>query len=272
MAERGKGFPRLSLSGAVKIIDTASKFGKTWPKEQFAGFGSQSGAGSAKSGAFAVRVSSLRDYGLITSSKDSISITDLGTKIAKPVVESERDEAIKQAFMNVDAFRHLFEGLEQDTPLPMDQVAQYAVFTLGVSRESKDKFINAFIDSGRLIGLVEYDKQAATLTLLKNSASSPLSEDSKEEEVVADDLAQNDQSSSLVHQTPVIIGRAPTASSTPLAEQGVNYAGSGWNLTVLLKTSRRINPETRKKVRDLLEQADELSDILHSTDESGAEL
>lgn len=47
----------------------------------------------------------------------------------------------------------------------------------------------------------------------------------------------------------------------------MNYAGEDWTLTVLLKTSMRLAPETRKKVRDLIEAADLLSDDLHNTEE-----
>lgn len=269
MAERGKGFPRLSLSGAIKIIDVASKFGKTWPKEQFAGFGSHSGAGSARSGAFAKRVSSLRDYGLITSTKDSISITELGIRISKPATESQREEAIKQAFLNVEVFKGLIEGLDSGTPLPMDQVSQYAVFNLGVSRESKDKFINVFIDSGRHIGMVEYDKGAATVTisqLSNNTGSSATGDESS-----ADEQKLTSGVTTLPSFVPSVVTQVDRKSTTssPLTEQGVNHAGEGWSLTVHLKTTARLDPESRKKVRDLLETADDLSDLLHSHEENG---
>jgi hypothetical protein len=49
-------------------------------------------------------------------------------------------------------------------------------------------------------------------------------------------------------------------------EEGKNLAGKGWSLTVLFKTTRRTSPEVRKKVRDLLEKADELADELYESD------
>lgn len=271
MSERGKGFPRLSLSGAVKIIDTASKFGKTWPKEQFAGFGSQTGAGSAKSGAFAVRVASLRDYGLITSTKEVVSITNLGTKISKPVTDSERDDAIRQAFLSVAPFKDLYDGLESDTELSRDQVAQYAVFTLGVSRESKEKFINVFVDSGKFVGLVRHNKESSTITLNKKDAVRPILGD---DSVIVEqsDLDQQGEDTAkeqgLLITVPTIIGRQQSGASVAAStEQGVNHSGNGWTLTVVLKTSVRLDATTRKKVRDLLELADEVSDKLHGLDE-----
>jgi hypothetical protein len=271
MGERGKGFPRLSLSGAIKIIVTASKFGKTWPKEQFAGFGSQSGAGSAKSGAFTIRVASLRDYGLITSTKDAVSITDLGVKISKPVTDLERENAIRQAFLSVTPFKNLYEGLEHEVELPLDQVKQYAVFTLGVSRESMDKFIGVFIDSGRFVGLVSYSKESSTITLQKIETAQPVVQDKS----TVDEQASKNQGAESAVSEPNLLMTTPTiaahsqalAGVTTSTEQGVNHSGNGWTLTVILKTSVRLDAPTRKKVRDLLELADEVSDELHSLDE-----
>lgn len=269
MAERGKGFPRLGLASAIKIIETASKFGKAWPKEQFAGFGSQSGAGSAKSGAFANRVASLKDYGLITSTKDTISLTDLSIQIAKPVTEEEREKSIVESFMNVEIFKSLFDGLESGEELSLDQVAQYAVFTLGISRESKDKFISVFVDSGRFVNLVDYNKERSVIVLAKPTSAGDSS--AVEPLKPAEDTQANNDILPLTSPTmqPAVISpaiyKSPTGQS--VNEQGVNYAGDGWTLTVLLKTTSRLNAETRKKVRELIEAADELSDMLHELDE-----
>lgn len=264
--ERGKGFPRLSLSGAVQIIETASKFGKNWPKEQFAGFGSKTGAGSAKSGAFAARISSLRDYGLIVSDKETVTLTELGLQIAKPVTEAEQRDAIRTAFLSVNTFKMLFDSFEGDIALSKDQVAQHAVYNIGISRESKDKFINTFIDSGRFVGLVDYNKEESMLKLLKEVSSRVTS------------LSASQDTSATLEEVPSIAASAAIAPAAPavidsaeksFTEQGVNYSGDGWSLTVLLKSSRRLDPAVRKKVRDLLEAADDLSDLLHETDDQG---
>lgn len=259
MAERGKGFPRLGLSSAVKVIETASKFGKSWSKEQFAGFGSQSGAGSAKSGAFANRVAALKDYGLITATKENISLTDLGVQIVKPVTENERDKAIAQAFLNVEVFKKLFESLETGEELSLDQVAQSAVFALGISRDSKDKFLNVFIDSGRFVHLVTHNKERSTITLAQAADLSHAQNESTSDENTANNptTAQPTQINSISPSVNIV---------HPVTEQGVNYAGEGWTLTVLLKTSMRLAPQTRKKVRDLIETADLLSDDLHDSE------
>jgi hypothetical protein len=236
MAERGKGFPRISLASAIQIIDAASKFGKSWKKEQFASFGAKNNAGSAKSGAFAARLSALRDYGLVFSDKDNVTLTELAVSIVKPLTTDERESSIRKAFLSVGAFADLYSSFDKSQSLPRDKVAEHAHFNLGISRDSKDKFLNIFVDSGAYVGLVNYDKEAKAITLMPDGGSVDAEETSR------------------------VMG-GPTVN-----EEGKNLAGKGWSLTVLFKTTRRTSPEVRKKVRDLLEKADELADELYESD------
>lgn len=261
MAERGKGFPRISLQSAVKIVEASSKFGKNWTREQFATFGSQSGASSARSGAFAARLAALKDYGLVTTDIKSVYLSDLGTKVVKPISSSERSEAIRQAFLSVASFKGLIEGLEHGIPLPKDQVAQYAVFNLGISRDSKDKFLSNFVDSGRFVDLVEQDKAALTVTI-KDLVETGLGN--------VKDTSTQEQLSLPPEFMPTMAG--PVAKHQQVihgSEQGANYSGESWSLTVLLKHSLRLDGAARSKFREMLAAADELSDLLHELEDQG---
>lgn len=171
MEKRGKGFPRLSLLSAVQVIEKASKFGKSWPKEQFAGFSAKGGAGSARSGAFAARISSLRDYGLVISDKSTVTLTELALQVTKPVSETERLDATKQAFLSVETFNQLYEHFEDGVELPVDKVAEHAVYNMGISRDSKDKFVSAFVESGVFVGLVKFNKESNTIAVIKELTS-----------------------------------------------------------------------------------------------------
>lgn len=265
MSERGKGFPRLSLASAINVIESASKFGRSWKKEQFAGFGAKNNATSARSGAFAARISALRDYGLVTSDKDTISLTDLGLTIGKPVTAAERDEAIKKAFLSVETFANLYASFDADEPLPTDKIAEHAVFNLGISRDSKDKFVSNFIDSGEFVGLVRYAKDDKAITLVKPE----LLIDSPVDEATDDESQSSSEpvvSSTTLIQEPFAV-RSNSGSGRLTSEQGVNHAGAGWTLTVLLKSSSRLTGDARKKVRDLLELADDVADELHKAEE-----
>lgn len=259
MAERGKGFPRISLSSAVQIMDAASKFGKSWKKEQFASFGAKNGAGSAKSGAFAARLSALRDYGLIVTTIDSVDMTDLAVRMTKPVNADEREDAIKSAFLSVATFNDLYVSFDDALDLERSRVAEYAVFNLGISRDSMDKFVNVFIDAGEYAGLVQYAKETDSLRLIKALPAN--STDGGIEQATA---SGNDESQ--------IVTFATTASvllkDTAMNEQGVNHSGNGWGLSVLVKSSHRLPADLRKAIRDLLESADLVADKFYDLERS----
>lgn len=260
MAERGKGFPRISLSSAIQIIEAAQKFGKSWTKEQFAGFGAKGNAGSHKSGAFAARLSALRDYGLVTTDKESVDATDLARVIAKPINEQERETSVRQAFLNVDTFRQVYEGLDAGTALPRDKFAEYAVTVLGVSRDSMEKFVKVFVDSGTDVGLVSYNKESKDITLLERETDGTTVDEQLNQPPVIDEPETEDSGISLfAPKVPIALEQSDT-NGMAMNEQGVNHAGSGWALTVLIKSGHRLPAELRTQIRDLLESADNVAD------------
>lgn len=266
MAERGKGFPRISLSSAIQIIDSASKFGKEWNKETFATYGAKNNAGSAKSGAFLSRLSALKEYGLITADKDNVAMTELSITITKPISKTERMDAIKKAFLSVGTFSDLFNNLEGAEKLPKERVIEYAVHNLGISRDSKDKFINCFIESGKYVGLVVYDKDSETILLNKT----PECQDaSVREDAIEENLTIYNNSSSASMQ-PSLTNRVTIGTTkTALNEQGVNHSGEGWTLAVIIKSSHQLPSELRKTIRDLLERADGVADQFYKLEKEG---
>lgn len=262
MAERGKGFPRISLSSAIQIMESAQKFGKSWTKEQFAGFGAKSNAGSHKSGAFAARLSALRDYGLITTDKESVNATSIAQIIAKPINEQERQDSVRQAFLSVDTFRQVYEGLDVGTALPRDKFAEYAVTVLGVSRDSMDKFVNVFIDSGAEVGLVDYNKESKEITLLERKAEEVTIIERHDQPAETNETGDAESVGLFTPKSTIIVEQAD-ATSTAMNEQGINHAGNGWALTVLIKSGHRLPSDLRKDIRDLLEKADTIADQLY---------
>lgn len=267
MAERGKGFPRISLSSAVQIMESAQKFGKSWTKEQFAGFGAKANAGSHKSGAFMARLSALRDYGLITTDKDNVTATDLAQIIAKPINDSEREKSVREAFLSVATFRQVYESLDVATALPRDKFAEYAVTVLGVSRDSMDRFVNVFIDSGMDARLVSYSKESKEITLMGRS------EQTVDQGVETQDIPEKQEAEASNSSLGIFVPKPPMTidqsfdSNAAMNEQGVNHAGSGWALTVLVKTGHRLPLSIRKEIRELLDQADAVADKLYDLED-----
>lgn len=274
MAERGTGFPRIGLSSAIQIMEAAQKFGKSWSKEQFAGFGAKGNAGSHKSGAFAARLSALRDYGLVSTDKESVSATELAQVIAKPINEPEREDSVRQAFLSVETFRRVYESLDPGTALPRDKFAEYAVTVLGVSRDSMDKFVNVFIDSGSDVGLVSYSKETKDITLIGRPRQNDDVPQHHDTSVTSPTALETEEDAQEVTQVGLFTAKQPVvvdvtdAATTAMNEQGVNHAGNGWGLTVLVKSGHRLPADLRKAIRDLLESADLVADKFYELEKT----
>ncbi len=265
MAERGTGFPRINLSTGVQVMDAASKFGKTWKKDTFATYGGKSNASSAKSGAFKSRLAALKEFGLIRVEGDDVYATDLANEITKPISEDERLAGIRKAFLSVGTFSDLFNSLEGGVALPKTKVVEYAVHNLGVSRESKERFISSFIESGKYVGVVDFSKDSDTVTLVKSVAEpQPQIADETSEELVTEET--HEVASFINGLTPkavTAVKRGDFVDNATMNEQGVNHSGDGWGLTVVVKSSHRLPADLRKDIRDLLESADTVADSFY---------
>lgn len=267
MAERGTGFPRINLSTAVQIMDAASKFGKVWKKDTFATYGGKSNAGSATSGAFKSRLAALKEFGLIRAEGDDIYPTDLANQITKPISEEERLNGIRNAFLSVGTFSDLYTSLEGGAALPKARVVEYAVHNLGVSRESKDKFISSFVESGKYVGIVDFSKDSDVLTLIKSSPIEEAASLSGTSELSDSTTNTDSQVANFVNgfnaKAATAIKNGDFLDNATMNEQGVNHSGNGWSLTVLVKSSHRLPANLRKAIRDLLESADEVADSFY---------
>lgn len=266
MAERGTGFPRINLSTGVQVMDAASKFGKVWKKDTFATYGGKSNASSAKSGAFKSRLAALKEFGLIRVEADDVYATDLANEITKPISEEERLAGIRKAFLSVGTFTELFNSLEGGVALPKAKVIEYAVHNLGVSRESKDRFISSFIESGKYVGVVDFSKDSDTLILMKESVTAETLSERVDPEAPTTKTEKSGRGVGVF-----INGFTPSAAAAVkhgdfvadnaiMNEQGVNHSGDGWAITVLVKSSHRLPADVRKAIRDLLESADDVAD------------
>lgn len=251
-------------------MEAAQKFGKSWSKEQFAGFGAKGNAGSHKSGAFAARLSALRDYGLITTDKESVAATELAQVIAKPINLEELEKSKQEAFLNVSTFRDIYESLEMGTALPRDKFAGYAVAELGVSRDSMEKFVNVFVDSGAEVGLVDYNKDLKEITLKRRTGGimQPVDVDSELTEADERTVEESNTTGLFVAKVPTVSER-PEQSRATMNEQGVNHSGDGWALTVLIKSARRLPEDVRTQIRNLLDEADRVADKFYELEGKG---
>jgi hypothetical protein len=111
MAKIGREeYPELTLSHSVEI---AEKVGRQNVKTN-AGLAQVMGLKSVDSGYFYHQASALTKYfGVINRTKDSVSLTPLGQRIAHPISDSDRRLALAEAAGRVKLLQILYEALGQ---------------------------------------------------------------------------------------------------------------------------------------------------------------
>lgn len=152
---RGTGFPRLSLQGAVKVVEEAYRSGTEFTKEAFASYGTKRGKGAVASGAYFNRLAALTDFGLIVQRGDTVELTELAKRIVAPGPEDDRTLAIQEAFMACDIFRNIHTRMTKDGPVAGEQVANLASRQFGVASGNRDAFLRSFALSGDYAALLE---------------------------------------------------------------------------------------------------------------------
>lgn len=255
---RSTSYPSISLSEGLKKLsmlkDSLGVNGE-YDREATAkgmGYGSLSGS-SARA------VAALVHYGLLNRSKDQYSISDLGKKYLMPIEEGQSQEAIREAVLK-PALLHKIYSEYEGQQLP-GQLKNILTITHGIQGAAADTALRVIKQSFNHAGLITDDG-----TLIRQPVTTKVSEGDDVEQASAKHTPNSSHTPTDSVSTPSIIttGSIREGSST---EQGINLAGNGWQLTVLLKTTKRHSAETRKKVRDLLEKADEVADSLYAEDD-----
>lgn len=267
--KRSKGFPRLSLKNAVQIIDKAMKYGRNWSKEEFATFGSKSNTkGSANSGAFAYRLAALRDYGLITSTKDGVLATELASRIVKPINDDEYREAIKEAFLGPDVFKDIVNSVEHDIELSKTAIAEIAVRKLGISRDYMNRFAKNFLESGKLAGIIK-EIDADHFKIQQQQTINQHNTEQTDFTKTDQSLTQEETIGSHTQEGLMGTDQFTTSSSNEASLYGAQHKGQSWQLNLQVLVDLHVPTDLRKEIRNLVEKADSIADQLYKLDEKG---
>lgn len=159
---KGMGFPNFSLEKAIRIVSEASKTGNSFSRETFACFGVKKGATSAKSGAYLVRLATLKDFGLIETSKDKVILTELAHKIIYPKNEEESKSALEEAFLRSDIFARIYHNVAKNEPVLKENIKNLAVRDYRISSKSQNVFIRSFVESANYADLAE-DRESTVI-------------------------------------------------------------------------------------------------------------
>lgn len=138
-------FPYGDLDDAAKLAKAVREIGgQSCTLDQLAAHQKQ----SANSGAFRLRTSYPRIFGLADVERGVIRLTDLGMRLVDP---SQEDRARADAFLTVPLYKAIYEKYKGYT-LPPAAALEREMGALGVSSKQTDKARQAFDRSARQAG------------------------------------------------------------------------------------------------------------------------
>lgn len=188
-AKPKKNFPQSSIEESKKVLDVIKEFnaGNPWSPTEVA-----KALGMGKGNNFFYLTASSRDYGLTIGTRDTpkIEIDEIGKKLAYPKTPDEEYEATKQAFLNVDLFKKVYEYY-QGSNLPEIQYLKNTLKTeFEVDELHQDEFYDLYQKNLKYINEIQAkmgvsDSEASGNIESSSSGSILLGESSNSGELVA---------------------------------------------------------------------------------------
>lgn len=155
-------FPYGDLDNAIEVVKAVySVGGSSCTLDQVAAALGQ----AAKGGAFQLRMTYPRIFGLANVEKGEISLTELGQKIVDPTQEAS---ARVDAFLNVPLYKAIFEKYKGYT-LPPPVALEREMLNLGVSSKQTDKARQAFDRSAKQAGFYSFGADRLVIPSLKGN-------------------------------------------------------------------------------------------------------
>ena len=114
--ERSALYPVITVDECFEIIETIDKIGgKVYSNSSVA----QAMRLSEKTNSFRAKISTLRQYGLISGMQGTLKLTDVANMYLYPIKDEQKKEAKMKAFLNVALYKKLIERFEnQGLPSP----------------------------------------------------------------------------------------------------------------------------------------------------------
>lgn len=257
--ERSTSYPSMNIEEAftrlVQLKDSMGLSGNYKRETVAKGIGYNTITGTS-----ARSVAALVHYGLLVRDKDTYSISPNGRRFLIPTDDNDQPAAIREAALRPKLFEQLFSEYEGQV-LPK-LIGNILANKYGVQEKVAPTVVKIFESSMTYAGLLGANG------LLANEVESNAKDKIPSK---VDDLQTEDDPATakdgLTSISPLSLSRQKSSTDTFLNEQGTNHSGDGWSLTVLLRTSHRLDKATRDKIRSILDTADNLADDLYELDE-----
>lgn len=262
--ERSTSYPSMPVEEAfARLVRLKDSMGLSGPfnRETVA-----KGIGySTITGTSARAVAALVHYGLLIRDKDTYSISPNGRRFLIPNDDKDQSSAIREAALRPKLFEQLFSDYEGQV-LPK-LIGNILANKYGVQEKIAPNVVRIFVATMSQAGLMgDNGMLVKTPEPVSDSDKATTTDDVPEEDATNEDDTPEQQKARLT-----LAGnnsRKKDSNEAFLNEQGTNHSGDGWSLTVLLRTSHRLDKETRAKIRTILSTADDLADDLYELDES----
>lgn len=160
-------FPYGDLDDAIEVVTGVHTVGgQSCTLDQLAAYLKQ----TASSGAFRLRMSFPRIFGLAETERGTIRLTELGLKIVDP---SQEQRARVDAFLNVPLYKAIYEKYKGYT-LPPPAALEREMASLGVSTKQTDKARQVFDRSARQAGFFALGPDRLVVPPLNRPETRPL--------------------------------------------------------------------------------------------------
>jgi hypothetical protein len=168
-------FPYNDLESAISTADILhSNAGQSCTTEQLAAYAHQ----TADSGAFRLRLSTARIFGLILTDRGRISLTELGGMVVDP---ARRDEGKVKAFFAVPLYHALYDRYKGGL-LPPPVALAREIVGLGVAAKQADRARQAFDRSAMQAGFFAHGRDRLVMPVVSTPADAPKPETVAREE------------------------------------------------------------------------------------------
>lgn len=154
-------FPYDDLNEAILVARSVHQYGGQCTSDQVAPVLGYSGVDN---GSFRSRISTARHFGLVTTSKDVLSITSLGREIVDPTTEAQ---ARATAFLRVPLYDRVYAEHKGYT-LPPAAGLELKFVEYGVAPKQKERARQAFQRSAEQAGYFQQGKDRLVAPALPN--------------------------------------------------------------------------------------------------------
>lgn len=231
---RSRLYPRYDLEDSIKFIESLYKLGGS--RVSVTALAADVGKAVNNSG-FSGRVSSSKQFGLLTQDSGKLSVSSLGKEILVPRGTAEKNAAITTALSTPDLYKDLVGDFNGKVVPDIPTLANRLFHDYRIEAAAKDAAAKNFIRSAAFAGVLQNG-----ILVVQGGDVVPVTEQGHEERA------------EFIQPAP------PSGKLTPPVQlNGGTFQDNGVGWSVLIKSQKPLNSETKKKLIEVAELLDEIN-------------